>query len=166
MSMKSAFTFGTIRECCSRLNKITIRIRETDRCLEYQWLRDVPHDLDGLWLCRVGYLEGEEVLPSGTRVPCHSIELLLTQEPIDLPPVTAGITFGIIRDYFSDCGRVSILTIETMGYENHFSIKDVPNDYDDRYLYGFGPINSEFRIDGRLKLLSCLEIALTEDPRR
>lgn len=78
----------------------------------------------------------------------------------------SAFTFGIIRDYFSDCGRISILTVETVGYENYFSIKEVPNDYDDRYLYGFGPINREFRIDGKLEYLSCLEIALTEGPKR
>jgi len=73
-----------------------------------------------------------------------------------------GILFGEIRKYCSRLDRVSICMQETLSYENYEWIQDVPKEYDNKYLYGFGVIDSEF--DNTFK--KCMEIMLSEKPRR
>lgn len=72
-----------------------------------------------------------------------------------------GILFGEIRKYCSRIDRVSICMQETLSYENYERIQDVPKEYDNKYLYGFGVIESEF--DDTFK--QCMEIMLSEKPR-
>lgn len=82
-------------------------------------------------------------------------------DPMDYPI----ITFGEIRKFCSVIDRISVCMLETMTYENFESIRDVPHTYDDRYLYGFGGIKSEFQVEGRLKWMPCMELMLSEKPR-
>lgn len=72
------------------------------------------------------------------------------------------ILFGEIRKYCSRIDRVSICMKETLMYENFDSITYVPEEYNNKYLYGFGVIESEF--DDTFK--QCMEIMLAEKPRR
>ena len=77
-----------------------------------------------------------------------------------------GILFGEIRKYCSRIDRVSICMQETLQYENFESILEVPHTYDDKYLYGFGVIESEFDdAPEKFILKQCMEIMLTEKPR-
>lgn len=76
-----------------------------------------------------------------------------------------GIRFGMIRKYCSRIDRVSVCMQETLRYENYLSIKDVPADYDNLYLYGFGIIDSEFADGHGIQLKKCIEIMLSEEPR-
>ena len=65
---------------------------------------------------------------------------------------------------------------ETMCYENFIRMQDVPDKYDDLYVYGIGMIESEFyqiskyeysahHGNGKLVLLPCIEIALSNKPK-
>ena len=75
------------------------------------------------------------------------------------------ITFGEIRKFCSVIDRISVCMLETLTYENFESITDVPHTYDNRYLYGFGVIKSEFDVEGSSFLWRCMEIMLSENPR-
>ena len=59
----------------------------------------------------------------------------------------SGIKFEIMRKYLCHINRLSICIIETTEYRNFISLKDVPDDYNDMYVYGIGIIESEFYID-------------------
>lgn len=76
------------------------------------------------------------------------------------------ITFGEIRPFCSLTDRISICRIETQTYENFESIREVPHECDALYLHGFGLIRSEFYIEGQLSCCPCLEIVLSEKPRK
>ena len=54
------------------------------------------------------------------------------------------ITFGTLRKYISRIDRLSICMLETKEYSNYVFLKDVPDRYDDLYVYGIGMIESEF----------------------
>ena len=83
------------------------------------------------------------------------------------------ITFGVIRQYCSRINRVSICMKETLEYQNFRFIEQVPHRFDQFYLYGIGPICSEFYGEegladssaGELIFLPCLELMLSETPK-
>ena len=78
-----------------------------------------------------------------------------------------AIKFGAIRKYCSRIDRVSICMYETSQYENYELITQVPHEFDELYLYGFGGIKSEFPAKegwGHLELY-CIEIVLSKEPR-
>lgn len=77
-----------------------------------------------------------------------------------------AITFGEIRPFVSRLDRISVCMRETRAYENFERIRDVPHSYDEKYLRGFGMIESEFEEEGRSAYLPCLEIVLSETPRQ
>lgn len=77
-----------------------------------------------------------------------------------------GIRFGTIRKYCSLIDRVSICMLESLQYDNYRFIDDVPADYDDLYLYGFGIIHSEFPDEHGIQLEKCIEIMLSKEPRK
>lgn len=79
------------------------------------------------------------------------------------------IRFGEIRKYCSRIDRVSICVKETLCYENFEYIHQVPDTYDELYLYGFGIILSEFPGENGLRpleWLGCLEFMLSITPRK
>lgn len=84
--------------------------------------------------------------------------------------------FKDLKPYVSRIDKLSICKYETMCYENFIRMRDVPDKYDDLYVYGVGMIESEFyqiskyeysahRGDGDLVLLNCIEIVLSEKPK-
>lgn len=73
------------------------------------------------------------------------------------------ITFGEIRKFCSALDRISACMLESQGWENFESIRDMPHRYDALYLYGFGNAKSEFSTEGRLSLWSCLEFVLSKN---
>ncbi len=83
------------------------------------------------------------------------------------------ITFGVIRRYCSRINRVSICMKETLEYRNFRFIEQVPHTFDPLYLYGIGPVCSEFYGEeglaepsaGSLNFLPCMEFMLSETPR-
>lgn len=77
-----------------------------------------------------------------------------------------NIRFGEIRKYFSLVDPVSICMEETLRYENFKYIHQVPDTYDELYLYGFGIIHSEFPGEHGLRPLECVEFMLSKTPRR
>ena len=72
-----------------------------------------------------------------------------------------AIRFESIRKFCAITDRVSICDKETHCYENYETIEQVPGTYDDKYLYGFGIIESEF--DDTIK--QCMEIMVSDTPR-
>ena len=89
--------------------------------------------------------------------------------------------FKDIRPYISNIDRVSICDKDTLRYENYQFIADVPDKYDDMYLYGIGRIQSEFpakeAVDAAIKqgvdpnsdeivYAECIEIMLSDTPRK
>lgn len=74
------------------------------------------------------------------------------------------LKFKDVRGYCSRVDRVSICMLETLAYENYRFISEVPDTYNDKYLYGFGVIESEFGEDN--DWLTCLEFMLSETPKR
>ena len=88
-----------------------------------------------------------------------------------------GITFRTLRKYISRIDRLSICRKETLEYENYIFLKDVPDIYDDLYVYGIGMIESEFyevqeniyATTGdreHMVLLPCIEIMLSKEPKK
>ena len=92
--------------------------------------------------------------------------------------------FGEFRKYISKIDRVSICNKKTLSYENYMLISEVPDSYDDMYLYGIGRTDSEFRADqapevavklgvdlgseeGKAEMIyaPCIEIMLSDEPR-
>lgn len=84
------------------------------------------------------------------------------------------IKFKVLRKYLSCTDKLSICIKESMDYKNFVSIKDVPDSYNDLYIYGIGMIESEFYRDGEygytavgdnsnLTLESCIEIVLFKE---
>ena len=90
-----------------------------------------------------------------------------------------NIQFKEFKKYVSIIDRVSICMKETLQYDNYRYMRDVPEKYDDYYLYGVGMIESEFNIDestlesewkgkdigNGYYLAKCIEIVLCEVPR-
>ncbi|MBR6102209.1 MAG: hypothetical protein IKP95_07265 [Ruminococcus sp.] len=91
--------------------------------------------------------------------------------------------FKEFRKYISKIDRLSICMKETLRYENYQFISEVPEKFDEYYLFGIGRIQSEFPVkqafDEALKrgmeitdensdsiiYAECLEIMLSETPR-
>ena len=75
------------------------------------------------------------------------------------------IRFGEIREYCSCIDRVSICMKEILCYENFKYIRQVPDTYDELYLYSFGIILGEFPSENGLRpleWLGCLEFMLSK----
>lgn len=89
------------------------------------------------------------------------------------------LKFGELRKYISKIDRLSICIKETLQYENYRFIQDVPESYNDYYIYGIGMIDSEFQVDGnfpeecnveasigqKYTIEKCIDIMLSEIPR-
>lgn len=85
-------------------------------------------------------------------------------------------TFKELRKYLSLIDRLSICRKETGKYQNYLFLEDVPESYDDLYVYGIGMIQSEFykaaphiyKTDGtgdELVLDYCIEVMLSDKPK-
>lgn len=55
-----------------------------------------------------------------------------------------NIKFKDFKPFVARLERLSICMKETMQYENFICLKDVPEKYDEYYVYGIGSIESEF----------------------
>ena len=71
---------------------------------------------------------------------------------------------------------LSICMLETLEYQNYMFVKQVPDLYDDLYVYGIGLIESEFYKDGeygyattgdreKLTLVPCIEVMLSKESK-
>lgn len=86
------------------------------------------------------------------------------------------LKFGELRKYLSIIDRFSICDKETLNYENFIWLGNVPERYDEMYVYGIGMIDSEFyRVEKNiydvkgnredLALLPCIEVMLSKFPK-
>lgn len=87
-----------------------------------------------------------------------------------------ALTFKELRKYLSVIDRLSICNKETMNYKNYMCLEDVPESYDEMYVYGIGMIKSEFykvgpymyKAEGsrdELVLEECIEVMLSDKPK-
>ena len=95
-----------------------------------------------------------------------------------------AIKFKEIRKYISKINRISICMEETLIYNNYRFIREVPESYDECYLYGIGMIDSEFEdefsgmhsqdagpdaepgaVTRPYEFYKCIEIMLSKNPR-
>lgn len=85
-------------------------------------------------------------------------------------------TFKELRKYLSMIDRLSICDKETGMYHNYLFLEDVPESYDEKYVYGIGMIQSEFyksaphiyKTEGtrdELVLDYCIEVMLSDKPK-
>ncbi len=76
------------------------------------------------------------------------------------------LRFGELRGYLSRIDRFSMCMLETLEYKNYTFIENVPKSYDDFYVIGIGVIESEFCEDSPIELATCMEIMLSEKPKK
>lgn len=90
-----------------------------------------------------------------------------------------NLRFKELKKYISVLDRVSICMRETLRYKNYRFLCDVPDKYDEFYVYGIGMIDSEFDIENPEYMLDvkekdickkfyfakCIEVVLAEKPR-
>ncbi len=76
-----------------------------------------------------------------------------------------NLKFKDIKKYISLIDRLSICNKETLQYHNYKCMKEVPDMYDELYVYGIGNIESDFIEDGNEIWARCIEIMLSEKPR-
>ena len=93
--------------------------------------------------------------------------------------MSMNLKFKELRKYLSRIDRLSICFKETLEYHNYHHIREVPDTYDELYIYGIGRIKSEFDIEGELNIAEtqgkevgngmfwgqCIEIVVSEKPR-
>ena len=97
----------------------------------------------------------------------------MDKKPMDLK-------FKDLRRYLSVMDRLSICEKETGHYHNFNYISEVPDTWDERFVYGIGRIESEFfpeehelgsrELQGRALgngeyLLNCIEVMVSKEPR-
>lgn len=75
------------------------------------------------------------------------------------------VTFGEIRKFVSLTDRISICQKETLDYENFENIREVPHSYDEQYLFGFGIIESEVKVEKGVLMGPHMEIMVSRLPR-
>lgn len=90
------------------------------------------------------------------------------------------LKFKELRGYLSVLDRLSICEKETGYYYNFSYLSEVPDTWDDRFVYGIGRIESEFfpneyelgsrELEGRALndgryLLNCIEIMVSKEPK-
>ena len=76
--------------------------------------------------------------------------------------------FGEIRKYLDIISPISMCEAETTRYENFRCSKDVPDSYDDFYVYGIGLIEEVFDDilnPGTKTFQPCIEVMVSLNPR-
>lgn len=74
------------------------------------------------------------------------------------------MTFKVLKKYISRIDRLSICDKDTLIYNNFNCIADVPDIYDDMYVYGIGMVDSEFpktEENDKMFILPCIEIMVS-----
>ena len=91
-----------------------------------------------------------------------------------------AIKFKDFKRYLSVVDRLSIVRNETTEYENYHNISEVPDIYDELYVWGVGHIESDFtlendpyailvedekKIGNNMYYGQCIEVRVSEQPR-
>lgn len=93
--------------------------------------------------------------------------------------MSMNMKFKELKPYISVIDRISMCTRETLGYENYSNVSYIPEKYDDKYVYGVGTAEVEFKIDqyttkaeieegsigNNMILAKCIEIMVSDVPR-
>lgn len=78
--MVKAITFGDIRPYFSRIDRVSICMKETLAYQNYVFVKDVPHDYDRYYLYGFGMITSE-FEDTGRMQLERCIEFMLTEEP-------------------------------------------------------------------------------------
>ena len=81
--MMKAITFGDIRDYCSRIDKISICMKETLAYQNYSRIDEVPHDYDHLYLYGFGVIDSEFEAKNadGRTLLERCLEFMLSEKP-------------------------------------------------------------------------------------
>ena len=82
--MVTKITFGEIRKFVSRIDRISICMKETSQYYNYRLIKQVPHDFDDLYVYGIGIIdsefeEDEEELERMIFEKC--LEIMLSTKP-------------------------------------------------------------------------------------
>lgn len=80
--MTKEITFGDIREYCSRIDRISICMKETLTYQNYRFMNQIPHVYDRYYVYGFGMIQSE-FEDDGSLTFEHCIEFMLTEEPRD-----------------------------------------------------------------------------------
>lgn len=80
--MVKAITFGDIRPYFSRIDRVSICMKETLAYQNYVFVKDVPHDYDRYYLYGFGIIDSE-FEDTGRMWLERCVEFVLTEEPRD-----------------------------------------------------------------------------------
>ena len=115
----------------------------------------------------------EEAFFEGARLFYENVDKMQKETLMDLK-------FKELRKYLSVIDRLSICERETGEYHNYANIREVPDTWNQCYVYGIGRVESEFRLNvgeeflpevkGRelgngVYMLGCIEIVVSKEPR-
>lgn len=80
--MKEPLTFGDIRVYISRVDNISICMKETLTYQNYRWIEKVPHDFDSYYLYGIGMIESEIDKEDGDGYTFEwCLEFMLSEKP-------------------------------------------------------------------------------------
>ncbi len=148
-----AIKFGELKKYISRVVRLSICFHD-GHYDNYTMLSDVPEGkYDDLYVYGIGmadvefpldvYTEPKEAsegfsLADGYFLGC-GLEVAVTEEPRDIiRAIEAELTFGDLRGYLQIGRHFSIVTKEGWSEENYEWRKDIPDIYNDLYVYGIG----------------------------
>lgn len=184
--MRMAIKFSELKKYISRVVRISVLFR--DYYYEnYTMISDIPEGkYDDLYVFGVGMCDVEFPLDvysepkepprriprkDGLRMGC-ALEILVQEEAREFARVNEEtLTFGDLRNYLQ-CGKnFSIVTKEEWKEENYEWRHDIPEKYNDMYVYGIGiEDNPEGLLEASSIILDTLlvkkmRIVVSESPR-
>ena len=148
-----AIKFSEIKKYLSRVVRLSICF-EDGHYDNYTMLADIPEGkYDDLYVFGVGMVDVEFSLDvysepkefpervsigRGFFLGC-GLEIVLTEKPRDIERCNKEeLTFDDLRDYLQIGRNFSIVTKESWEEENYEWNRDIPEKYNDMYVYGIG----------------------------
>lgn len=74
-------TFGEIRKFVSRIDRISICMKETLQYYNYRFIKQVSHDFDDLYVYGIGIIDTEFEEESDRRIFEKCLEIMLSEKP-------------------------------------------------------------------------------------
>lgn len=148
-----AIKFGEIRKYLSRVVRLSICF-EDGHYDNYMLVSDIPKGkYDDLFVFGVGMIDVEfplDVYTEPTELPQRfsrkngfflgsGLEIVLYEQPRDIKRMNEEtLTFGDLRDYLQHGRNFSIVTKEDWLEEYYEWRIEIPEEYNDMYVYGIG----------------------------
>lgn len=155
--------FKIIRNFLSVIDPIEIN-PEKEKSHIYRFRSQIPDTWDEYYVCYVHVREYDTYRWQGRDLNYLEIHLTKENDVQEQFP----FTFKDLKPYISTIDRISVCEYENLQYENYASIEYVGNEYDNRYVYGFGPRIIDYWNE-KVKyadFLPVLEIMVSKEPRK